>query len=119
MKPVTLEQEAEGTLSVLPPGLKAPPAPSYHPPSPFTILLPNKPSAWLIPKKKKGWGKGRKRKRRRVAEWLHLQSEITTGLGLTFSFKEPESGFLGPPKGEQMQGDQDVLTSFMQAGGET
>lgn len=58
-------------------------------------------------------------KRRRVAEWLHLQSEITTGLGPTFIFKEPESGFLGPPKGEQMQGDQDVLTSFMQAGGET
>ena len=45
--------------------------------------------------------------------------EITTGLGPTFIFKEPESGFLGPPKGEQMQGDQDVLTSFMQAGGET
>lgn len=54
-----------------------------------------------------------------MAEWLHLQSEITTGLGPTFIFKEPESGFLGPPKGEQMQGDQDVLTSFMQAGGET
>lgn len=31
--------------------------------------------------------------------------EITTGLGPTLSFEEPEIGFLGPPKVEQVPGD--------------